>query len=404
LERYLAASLEGSGPGLADGGDFDPDGGPGGDDAGVEDDAGMPDPPSVQPAPDLDSDVFRQSALLAELPDGRVWVGGGLIARAPEGGGPSLQTGREEAEVIDPSDDTFVDVDPMAQGRYAGRATVLPDGRILVTGGLGGPAGEFAERRDTAEVVDPETFETTLLPATMSAARAGHLTWIIAAGPRVGQVLLLGGDGPPMTAEVFDPATDTFSPLTVFDAPTESAGRAVRLTDGRVLYAGGEGDPDVFDRSYVFDPTTATFSESGGLGASKRGHSLAALPDGGALVTGGNVGVTPLATAERWDPATGEWSATDDLLVARSAHASAPLGSGRIVIAGGALDGAFTDSVEVYDPASGTFSVATGALTGERAFPQALSLSDGRVMVIGGQLRLGGGNVLVVSTVDYVAE
>jgi len=75
-----------------------------------------------------------------------------------------------------------------------------------------------------------------------------------------------------------------------------------------------------------------------------------------------------------------------------------------VVFTGGSGTGGVRDSVECYDPVSNEFSLATGVLTEGRSLLQALSLRDGRVMVLEGQTPIGGGSVAIVSTVDIVRE
>jgi hypothetical protein len=103
-----------------------------------------------------------------------------------------------------------------------------------------------------------------------------------------GRVLVVGGSderdgrGVYASAELFDPATGTFTATADMTAPRYKLDDAVvRLPDGRVLVAGGGRQAD------VFDPATGTFTAvPGTIGESYSFAGAVALGDA-VLVTGG---------------------------------------------------------------------------------------------------------------------
>jgi len=111
----------------------------------------------------------------------------------------------------------------------------------------------------------------------MHVPRTGHT----ATSLKDGKVLIVvGGDA---TAELFDPATGTFS----FTGPP-IAGRlhatATLLSDGRVLVAGGLGltaGPDghlpLLNTAEIFDPATGTFSSTGTMVQARQQHTATLL-------------------------------------------------------------------------------------------------------------------------------
>src|SRR5437867_9386882 len=118
----------------------------------------------------------------------------------------------------------------MTQPRWSGAAALLPDGRLLVTGGYDG-TGQLA----TAEIYSGGRFTAC---APMQLARGGHTAVTLADG----RVLVAGGtraDGiATPTAEIYDPAADAWS----YTGPMieRRAGHTASLLhDGRVLIAGG---------------------------------------------------------------------------------------------------------------------------------------------------------------------
>jgi len=126
----------------------------------------------------------------------------------------------------------------MSQPRWSAAAALLPDGRLLITGGYGG-TGQLA----TAEIYAGGQFTAC---APMLLARGGHTAVTLADG----RVLVAGGTRPDgiatSAAEIYDPAANAWS---VAGPMIEGrAGHtAALLRDGRVLIAGGQTEmrPDM---------------------------------------------------------------------------------------------------------------------------------------------------------------
>src|SRR5262245_43791491 len=265
--------------------------------------------------------------------------------------------------------------------RAAHTATLLADGRVLVTGGI--RAGEAALA--SAELYDPEsgTFSST---GEMASVRSGHTATLL----RDGRVLIAGGwddEDPLRTAELYDPATRRFTrtgPLTA----GRGGATATLLRDGRVLVVGGyEGDHSLTSAD-LYDPVTGRFTRTGAMHAARAAHTATRLHDGSVLVTGGNTPDRVLRSAEIFDPRTGSFSVTGSLTVRRHKHAAALLSDGRVLVLGGPderdWDGRYR-TAEVFDPRSGRFS-PTGLQSSSRfKLPDAVAvMPSGAVLVAGG--------------------
>jgi hypothetical protein len=230
----------------------------------------------------------------------------------------------------------------------------------------------------------------------MTAARDGHTATLLTDG----RVLLVGGDDSQPTAELYDPATGTFTRTDSLSTAQRFGMAAALLRDGRVLIVGGtnmEGD-DVtkwpLGFGEVYDPITGRFSRTGPMVQPRQYlWSALTLPDGRVLVAGGDFPDAPagatsaqsmhLSSVELYDPETGEFVPGGSLLVPRSAHSLSLLPDGRVLFAGGwGPDGPIA-SAEIYDPATGT-SIATGEMSSARASHAAVALEDGRVVLVGG--------------------
>ena len=131
----------------------------------------------------------------------------------------------------------------MTVPRYRHAAALLPDGRVLVTGGWSGRA-------------------------------------------------ILS------SAEIYDPIQESWAPA----APMQERRMAHTMTplpDHTLLVTGGHLVP----MTERFDPVTGRFSPSGPLAAPRQGHTATLLPDGQVLLVGG-YGEGALASAERFAPDT----------------------------------------------------------------------------------------------------
>ena len=191
------------------------------------------------------------------------------------------------------------------------------------------------------------------------------------------------------TAELYDPATGTWSTTGKMSTP-RSAHIAVRLPNGKVLVAGGSSNTQTLSSAELYDPATGTWSATGSLSVN-RGESLGILlPNGKVLMTSGvtNVGgnFVLINSAELYNPATGTWSATGNMTSPRFFPSITLLSNGKVLVAGGDGNLAGTNtlrSTELYDPTSGTWS-ATGNLISARVNPSATLLSNGKVLVTSG--------------------
>ncbi len=123
-----------------------------------------------------------------------------------------------------------------------------------------------------------------------------------------GQVLVVGGsgyNGVLLTAERYDPATNTWRPAGRLTTPYHTT--ATALPDGRVLAIGiGGGGPSFGPTVERYDPATDRWSPGPPLNTPRFGHTATLLPDGRLLVVGGvgfgEDGHIALPDAERYDP------------------------------------------------------------------------------------------------------
>ena len=235
---------------------------------------------------------------------------------------------------------------------------------------------------------------------SLRAARYRHTATLLPDG----RVLVAGGLGPNMTglssAELYDLTTGTWTETGSligreygYDVPTTTL-----LPDGRVLATGIRGQD-----AELYDPATATWSTTGSMTTGRASYTSTVLPDGRVLVAGGRT-TTTLSSTETYDPATGSWTAAAPMGEARFEHTATLLPDGRVLVAGGRGPyGVGLSSAEIYDPATNNWRT-TGALKALHSVHTAVLLDDGSVLVAGGD-RVNGGaeSIGTVERYDPVA-
>ncbi|MDQ6802944.1 MAG: hypothetical protein M3041_19235 [Acidobacteriota bacterium] len=305
------------------------------------------------------------------LANGRVLITGG--------------SGDDSAELYDPSTGTFRLTGHMTASRFGHAATLLADGRVLITAGNG---------LASAEIYDPVTEKFTATGAMLE-DQFNHAATLLPDG----KVLIVGGEraAPPWPtaarAELYDPATGTFSFAAPYAGPGSlyAAGGPVwptahLLPDGRVLILGE-------NPAELYDPASGTFSFTGAMVATSyrygmEWHSSTLLRDGNVLITGGNDDLTcgGFPVAEIYEAFSGRFKAIAPMTAARDIHTSTLLSDGTVLLTGGGegwCGGATLDSAEIYDPATQSFT-AVGNMTHSRTLHTATLLNDGTVLIAGG--------------------
>jgi hypothetical protein len=104
----------------------------------------------------------------------------------------------------------------------------------------------------------------------------------------------------------------------------------------------GPNQPINGSKLWFYNPSTRSFTATGGMKIGRGGHTATLLQNGKVLVAGGGDqggsgggGGTATNTAELYDPATGVFSSTRSMTTPRFGHTATLLANGKVLIAGG---------------------------------------------------------------------
>lgn len=267
----------------------------------------------------------------AFLPDGSLAVFGGNDPRSAD----PFFYGTADVHRFDPVTGEWTRLPDMRNGRWYPTATVLPDGKVLISSGL----NELNKVTSEFEVFDPDAGETRLLEG---ADRYPDLyPWMF--------VLPDGGvlhSGPEDVSMRLDVAAGEWSEVAASTYGYRESGTAAMLPlrppeyRPRIMQIGGA------------DPATNT-AEIVDLGASipawaatepmtypRRHANATLLPDGTVLVSGGTIDANEadlaIRPAETYDPESGKWTEMAPVEYPRIYHSTAILlPDGRVMTSGG---------------------------------------------------------------------
>lgn len=332
--------------------------------------------------PTADMATPRAAACSVLLPDGRVLVSGGDGAN-----------GAVNQVELYATDGAFTAAAPMAQARSGAACAVMTDGRVFMSGGSA--AGSAL---DTAEIFDPASGEWSSA-GSMSSARTGHTATVTPWGA----VLLVGGDSGGIV-ELYRPSINRFLTVGQLSSPRTDYAIAVLPNQKLVVIAGGSKGSLTLDSVDIYDGSRDMIVPGGTMAVARRNFIAAPLLDGTVLFAGGysNDG-TALASAEIFDPGAGTSLPGPDMTQARAEHRGYTLpNNGAVLLIGGTNGRDMLTSSEVYTPWTGKFTT-TGSLHTARTSETASILRRGGLLVAGGRnggAYLAGGEIYRFATIE----
>jgi len=285
----------------------------------------------------------------ASLADGRILVVGGY-------GGSGNTIGIANAEIFDPSNNSWTTVPNMSYRRWYPTATTLSDGRILVT------AGWQTTNHTNAgipEIYDPSANQWTKLTNANNPFETYPFMFVL----QDGRIIHVGGTEYATNTDILNVSTQSWS---VVDSRIIDGGAASMYLPGKIMKAGSatdsQGTGTSANTTFVLDMTqpTPTWQQTPAMAYPRSFLNLTELPDGSVLATGGetdkNGGTISNAVyaAELWSPQTQTWTTMSSMKTPREYHSTALLlPDARVLVSGMGFDfGQVPDetNAEIFSP------------------------------------------------------
>jgi hypothetical protein len=292
------------------------------------------------PVPNPTTNLFCSAHSL--LPDGRLLVTGGHKLYD--------NFGERHTNIFDFTTNTWTRVADMNAGRWYPSNCTLPNGEVLVISGTE-ESGQFNRL--------PQVWQTGggWRSLTNANRQLPLYPWMLVA-PN-GKAFYAGPERETLFLDTAGAGAWTAGPVSNWGY--RDYGSAVMYEPGKILIVGG-GNPTNTAEVINLNNANPSWRYVGPMTHARRQLNATILADGKVLITGGSSGAGhnnsagAVLAAEMWDPATEQWSLMASMQVRRLYHSTAVLlPDGRVLSAGGGLPWAAGETenhldAEIYSP------------------------------------------------------
>jgi len=233
--------------------------------------------------PECPGDAFLHTA--TPLADGRVLIAGGLCDVPRLANEPWQPSAHTALSIWDPRSAQWQSAPRLRQAHIFHTSSRMPGGEVFIVGGNGDPLVEDKQAAPTRVVEKFADGAVTQMPE-MGVARARHSATVMPNGA----LMVMGGLGVTQQAqasvELWDPTQARW--LTLAPLRQARAGHvSTLLPDGRVLVAGGEDAQGLdLQTTEIFSPATGGWEEGPRLPTEMRSAAMATTEQGEVLLAG----------------------------------------------------------------------------------------------------------------------
>lgn len=331
------------------------------------------------------SSLFAQNITISNLPsfagaryhhegvvlnDGRLLIIGGQR-------NPTDYESINTCNIFNPITNSWTTVAPMNQARTRFSALLLPDGRVLVMGGLYRTTTAY-EMLNSCEIYDP-TNNTWTYVASMNNVRYGHQASLI----RNGKIMVCGGGNPEGSTEVYDIYNNTWEVVGDLNSNRQFF-NLVKLNNNLLFAIGGDQNSSgvsTIEKFNQFNYVWEQVDEMVGL----RGYSATEVVNNNTAIT---IGGSNQTTAEKFilqSSVSHEINSIASPQTNKYDSKAIRMSDGRILIYG--LGEIFnlgdTKAFEIYDPNSDSWISPITNYIGTQGYA-INKLNNGDVIITGG--------------------
>ena len=318
------------------------------------------------------------------LPDGKVLIAGGLCDLPKFANDPGPYPAYASLSLWDPVSRKWLNAPPLQHARIYHSASLMPDGGVIIVGGESDPALWVPSEEPVLDSVELYAHDTVTALPPLNQARAMHTTTVLGDG----SVMVTGGfngEGHALASvETWSPATRAWRALPkLHEARYDHT--ATLLADGRIVITGGvDIDGKSLPSVEIWHPDRQEWSVGPELPVALHGHAAALLTSGQILVTGGApaaIYLKPVPWAWTLDANSSEWNLAGNVMQSNNGELA-----GNITLAARADGSAtvFTNHLIMrWEPVN---SAVTSPSPVWHSRPAGTQLSDDRVMWVGYQI------------------
>lgn len=232
-----------------------------------------------------------------------VWTGSKMFVWGGADGTSVFNTGG----LYDPATDSWTAISTVnAPGARADAQAIWTGSKVVVWGGTDGTS--FF---NTGGVYDPVS--NTWAAITTTNAPSGRIAPLVWTGTRMVVWGGLNGVGPTSVlgdGAIYDPAADSWSPISTTDAPSARLAPSVWAASRMIVWGGFDSSGDLLGGG-IYDPASDTWTSAATTGAPSLREPFAVVSTGSkVIVWGGQEGVTFFNTGGIYDPVSNTWAAS----------------------------------------------------------------------------------------------